>query len=48
MRKSPPGPWANADSLKSTNDRTVDDYNTDFYVGQMDNPNNVYDKRIVE
>jgi hypothetical protein len=48
LRKSPPTMWANADSLKSTNDRTVDDYNTDFYVGQMDNPNNVYDKRIVE
>jgi hypothetical protein len=29
---------ANADALKSTADRTVDTYNTDAYLGQMDNP----------
>ncbi len=48
MRKSPPRPFANAQSLKSTNDRIVDDYNTDAYTGIHDNPNNVYDHRIVE
>jgi len=48
MRKTPPTPYANAQALKSTNDRIVDDYNTDFYAGIHDNPNNVYDKRIVE
>jgi len=48
MRKTPPKPWANTQALKSTDDRIVDDYNTDFYTGIHDNPNNVYDKRIVE
>lgn len=48
MRKSPPRPWANSDSLKSTDDRTTTDYPTDFVVGQMDNPNNYYETRIVE
>jgi hypothetical protein len=48
MRKSPPRPFANAQSLKSTNDRIVDDFNTDFYAGIHDNPNNVQDQRIVE
>jgi len=48
MRKSPPRPFANAQALKSTNDRIVDDYNTDAYTGIHDNPNNVYDRRIVE
>ena len=48
MRKSPPRPFANAQALKSTNDRIVDDYNTDAYAGIHDNPNNVYDHRIVE
>lgn len=48
MRKSPPRPWANSDALKSTDDRTTTDYPTDFVVGQMDNPNNYYETRIVE
>lgn len=48
MRKSPPSPWANSDALKNSIDRTVTDYNTEFWVGQMDNPNNILDKRIVE
>lgn len=48
MRKSPPKPFANAQALKSTNDRIVDDFNTDFYVGITDNPNNVQDKRVME
>ena len=48
MRKAPPRPFANAQALKSTNDRIVDDYNTDAYAGIHDNPNNVYDHRIVE
>ena len=48
MRKTPPRPFANAESLKSTNDRLVEDYNTDAYAGIHDNPNNVYDRRIVE
>jgi hypothetical protein len=48
MRKSPPRPFANTQALKSTNDRIVDDYNTDAYAGIHDNPNNVYDHRIVE
>jgi hypothetical protein len=29
---------ANAEALKSTSDRSVDTYNTDAYLGQMDNP----------
>ena len=48
MRKSPPRPFVNAQALKSTNDRIVDDINTDFYSGIHDNPNNIQDKRIVE
>lgn len=48
MRKHPPAPWANAQSLKSTNDRDVEDYNTDFYAGMMDNPNEVYEKHRPE
>lgn len=48
MRKTPPTIWANSDSLLSTNDRLVEDYNTDAYAGIHDNPNNVYDRRIVE
>jgi hypothetical protein len=39
MRKAPPAPWANAQSLQSTADREVIDYNTDFYAGMMGNPN---------
>jgi len=42
MRKTPPTIWANADSLLSTNDRMVDDYNTDFFAGIHDNPNSNY------
>ena len=42
MRKTPPTMWANADSLLSTNDRMVDDYNTDFFAGIHDNPNSNY------
>ncbi len=48
MRKSPPSPWAKTDALKSTDDRTTNDFNTDFVVGQMDNPNSFYETRIVE
>ena len=48
LRKSPPRPWANADALKSTDDKITTDYNTDFVVGQMDNPNSFYESRIVE
>jgi len=48
MRKSPPRPWAKADALKSTDDKTTTDYNTDFVVGSMDNPNSYYETRIVE
>jgi hypothetical protein len=48
MRKSPPRPWAKTDALKSTDDRTTNDFNTDFVVGQMDNPNSFYETRIVE
>jgi uncharacterized protein YycO len=48
MRKSPPSPWVKADAIKSTDDKTTTDYNTDFVVGQMDNPNNTYESRIVE
>ena len=47
MRKSPPRPWANADALKSTDDRTTTDFNTDFSMGQMDNPNSTYESRII-
>lgn len=48
MRKSPPSPWANQDALQNSVDRVVDNYNTEFWIGQMDNPNNILDKRIVE
>lgn len=48
MRKHPPKPFANAESLKSTDDRSIDDYNTDFYVGITDNPNSSYDQRVPE
>jgi hypothetical protein len=48
MRKSPPSPWANSESLKSTDDRSIDDYNTDFYVGITDNPNSNYEQRVPE
>ena len=47
MRKSPPRPWANADALKSTDDRTTTDFGTDFTMGQMDNPNSTYESRII-
>ena len=48
LRKYPPRPFANADALKSTDDKITTDYNTDFVVGQMDNPNSFYESRIVE
>jgi hypothetical protein len=48
MRKSPPSPWANSESLKSTDDRNISDYNTDFYVGITDNPNSNYEQRVPE
>jgi hypothetical protein len=48
LRKYPPRPFANSESLKSTDDRTTTDYNTDFVVGQMDNPNSFYETRTVE
>jgi len=48
MRKSPPRPWAKADAIKSTDDKTTTDFNTDFVLGQMDNPNSYYETRIVE
>jgi hypothetical protein len=48
MRKNPPTPFANAQSLKSTNDRDIDDYNTDFFAGIHDNPNSNYEHRVPE
>jgi hypothetical protein len=48
LRKAPPTMWANTDALKSTDDKTTSDFNTDFVVGQMDNPNSFYETRIVE
>ena len=48
MRKAPPTIWAKADAIKSTDDKTTSDFNTDFVVGQMDNPNSFYETRIVE
>lgn len=48
MRKNPPTVFANTQSLKSTNDRIIDDYNTDFYAGIHDNPNSNYDQRVPE
>ena len=48
MRKSPPRPWANSEYLKSTDDRNVTDFNTDFHVGIHDNPNSNYEQRVPE
>jgi hypothetical protein len=48
MRKSPPSMKVNADSLLSTNDRNVTDFNTDFYAGIHDNPNSNYEQRVPE
>ena len=48
LRKAPPTMWAKTDALKSTDDKTTSDFNTDFVVGQMDNPNSFYETRIVE
>ena len=48
LRKSPPGPWASADNLNNSVSRNVDNYNTEFWVGQFDNPNNILDKRVIE
>jgi hypothetical protein len=48
MRKNPPKMWANSESLKSTDDRNISDYNTDFYVGITDNPNSNYEQRVPE
>lgn len=48
MRQKPPRPWANADAMKSTDDKTTTNFATDFVVGQMDNPNSYYETRIVE
>lgn len=48
LRKSPPRMVANAESLKSTNDRIIDDYNTDFFAGIHDNPNSNYEQRVPE
>jgi hypothetical protein len=48
LRKSPPTIFAKTDALKSTDDRTTTDFNTDFVIGQMDNPNHYYESRIVE
>lgn len=47
MRKAPPRPWANRDAMKSTNDRSTTDFNTDFVLGQMDNPNSPYDSNSI-
>lgn len=48
MRKAPPRPFANAESLKSTADREVINHNTDFFAGMMENPNshNDFDTRL--
>jgi DUF4097 and DUF4098 domain-containing protein YvlB len=48
MRKSPPTMTANANSLLSTDDRNVTDFNTDFYAGIHDNPNSNYEQRVLE
>lgn len=48
LRKAPPTLKVNADSLLSTNDRVIDDYNTDFFVGIHDNPNSHYESRVPE
>ena len=43
MRRYTPAWIANTEALKSTADRSVDTYNTDAHVGQMDNPRTSYD-----
>lgn len=43
LRKSPPTIKANSDALKSTDDRTTTDFNTDFRAGIHDNPNSTYE-----
>jgi hypothetical protein len=48
MRKNPPRMVANSESLKSTNDRIIDDYHTDFFAGIHDNPNSNYEQRVPE
>jgi len=48
LRKAPPTIKANADSLKSTDDRDISDYNTDFFAGIHDNPNSNYESRVPE
>jgi len=48
LRKAPPTMRANADSLLSTDDRDITDYNTDFHVGIHDNPNSNYESRVLE
>jgi hypothetical protein len=48
MRKTPPSPRANAESLKSTDDRDISDFNTDFFAGIHDNPNSNYEQRVPE
>ena len=48
LRKSPPRPWADSETLKSTDDRNISDYNTDFHVGIHDNPNSNYEQRVPE
>jgi len=48
MRKNPPRLWVNTESMKSTDDRSISDYNTDFYAGIHDNPNSSYDQRVPE
>lgn len=48
LRKAPPTMKANAESLKSTDDRDISDYNTDFFAGIHDNPNSNYESRVPE
>jgi hypothetical protein len=48
MLKAPPRPRANADALKSTDDRNVTDYHTDAWVGVHDNPNQGIDSRRLD
>lgn len=48
MRKSPPKMWTNSETLKSTDDRNISDYNTDFHAGIHDNPNSNYEHRVPE
>jgi len=35
---SPPTPYADSDALVQTGNKDVDEYYTDFYTGQFDNP----------